>query len=224
MLILIALIIVSIIILLLARIEIDISYKRMNVDDRLSIILKFFKIKLYEFEISMIDISKSEKGYGLNLIANKLKKKTSDEGHGFIHFETILNVYDDIKYYYRLYTSTFNDIKRSLARTSIIEKFDMKVEIGAFDHALTGVSSGLIYALMWNVFCLIANNIKTKKHEILVKPRFDINIFKLDLFCIFTMRIGNIIYVVIRLVLLYIRHKILKIKKNKKAEINLNIN
>lgn len=209
---------------LLSRVRIEITYKRLNEDDKLSIILKFLKIKFYEFEISMIDISKGEKGYGFKLKANKFKKAPEDEGHGFIHFKTIKNIYNDFKNYYRLYTETLNSTRKSLIRGSKVERFEINAEIGVFDNALTGISSGLIYALLWNIYCLIANNIKTEKHEIFVKPRFDINIFKLDLYCIFTIRIGNIIYVVISLAILYIIHLILNRKKFKKSDINLNIN
>lgn len=209
---------------LLSKIDIEFEYKRKNEDDRLTIRLIFLCIKIYVFDISMIDISKSEMGYGFKLASNRKKKRLKNKDNEFIHFDTLINFYKDIKKYYRIYTNTLNDIIHILKKTAIIKKLDIKVEIGAFEHALTGIASGIIYALLWNIFCLIANNIKTKKHKILVSPRFDVNVFRFDFFCIYTIRIGNIIYVAVRLVILLIIHKIISNKKMKKANVNLNIN
>lgn len=212
------------ILILLSTIEIEIEYKRENVNDSLTVTLKYLSIKLYEFDISMIDFSKGENGYGFKLSSSKFKKKPEDEGDSFVHFETIINLFNDIKKYYKLYSKTLNDITKRLRKSIIIRKLDIKVEIGTFEHALTGIVSGMINALLWNILSLVSNNVKTKIHKALVNPRFDKNIFKLNLFCIFTIRIGNIIYVVIRLVLLYVIHKILNINKNKKTNNNLNVN
>ena len=183
-------VVIIIISLLLSRLVISLEYKRNNLKDRLEITISYYKVIKHTFHLSIVNISKTDKEYGFKITTNFNKQQ-----EGFIDFKTISKIIKKFKFYYKLYKSLMDKIFKLFKDVIVVKKVNANVELGLQDNALTGIAVGVVYAILWNIFAAIFGNIKIKKHELLVNPNFKDLLIKVHISCIFTITLGNIIYI-----------------------------
>lgn len=195
----IVILIILLVSLLLSQIKVLVTYNRHNLDDRLEITISYLKVLKHTFHLSILDISKTDKNYGF-----KIKSSLKKEQEGFIDFKTIINKIKQFRLYYRLYTKTMDKIFKSLRRGTIAKDINIKVELGMIDNILTGIAVGSAYSLIWTLFGMASGYVKIKKYKLTVNPNFKDLLLIIQISCIFTIRLGNIIYVGFCILFLFI--------------------
>ena len=107
-----------------------------------------------------------------------------------------------------------NQIKKSLSvlnnlfkKNLIIKEFKLYVKEGTGDACHTA----LLYGLLWNIAALISKEIiikyNVKSKEIKIDADFKEKIWKLNLHCIFSLKIVNIIFMCKELIIYYLKNK-----------------
>lgn len=175
---------------LLSRIKIDVTYRRLNKDDRLDVTVSYLYILKYKFHLSFVEISKYENELGF-----KIKSSLKNKEEGFIDFKSVIQAVKRYKLYYKIYTRIFIKMLKAFKKGLIISKNDICLEVGLNDNALTGTLIGLLYATLWSLFGIARSSLDIDSTNIKINPNFNRLIFELEILCIIKMRIGNIICV-----------------------------
>ncbi|HEX3030362.1 MAG TPA: DUF2953 domain-containing protein, partial [Clostridia bacterium] len=120
---------------------------------------------------------------------------------------------DKIKNFRELVKSIIK-IKILLRKKLTLKDYSLDIEFGAGDAFYTGILSGMIWAAVGAFTSYIVNTFKTCKKHVDVKTDFNQFKFRVELHCIFNIRIVNIIVVVIKLYL----HNLKKKRKKRNAK------
>lgn len=192
---------VVLILMALSKIKVIIQYKRTNSDDRLEVTISYLKYLSHKFHVSFIDIAKIDKEFGFRI--NTSYKKHSE---GFVDFKSVKNFSDNFKKLYKIYKSFFKKINRVIKNGLHIKKLHSTFEVGVLDNVYTAILVGIMHALLWNVFCLINNFKKVNNHKLAIIPNYKDLTIKIKIDCIFTFKVGNIIYVGFLCILLGMIH------------------
>lgn len=188
-----------IIFLLIARINILLEYNREGLNDNL--VLSVFALKgllKYKFEIPLIDLEKSGIKFQKLTQKGKVEKKAQGE-KGFAKFQKIFDQIKDIKNFYNANRSKICDIKEYLKERLVCREFRLEIELGTDDACYTGILSGIAWSAAGVIVSFIENNYSLLKKSVRVKPKFNENYFSIDLYCIFNIKIVNIIVVGIKI-------------------------
>lgn len=208
---------------LFSRVRIYLEYVRHGEDDLIEINLSYLKLLKYSFDVSLIDIAKHHDEFGFKFISDIVRKKRKKSDEGFIDLKTIINKLKKIKRFYNYYKNSIDDILTTFNNGTNYEKINIKIEEGTGEPAYTGIVGGIVYSLVYSIFGFVSNKIRIINHSIKIIPNFNKPIFKINIDCIFTIRIGNIICVGIRLILLLLLHRNYSSKNNSNS-LNTNIN
>lgn len=195
-------IVLLLLLIILSKIEIVSIYKRDNEDDVFEITITYLKFIKYRFVVSFAGIIMGDKHIGIKLILNAFRRKNTQAQKEYISFNALIKRVKEIVDYYKTYRHTFKNIFEYLKRKIIIYKIGCQIEMGLFDPACTGVVTGLVYAIVHNIFTFISYIVRIKNKEINIIPNFNHQMLKIKSYCIFTISIGNIIYVCMRVLLL----------------------
>lgn len=100
----------------------------------------------------------------------------------------------------RRYSRKYRKFMTQLFVNIYCEKLYWKTTIGLEDAALTGLGSGLLWAMKGLIVAILHNRIKVAcRPEINVVPVFGHNHFEIDFSCIFRIRLGNVITATVNL-------------------------
>lgn len=124
----------------------------------------------------------------------KEKQKTDTELHDkYIHLKQLYHL--------------FSIIKKYLNKKLEISDLKIKFEIGTGDACYTGIAAGMAWSLIGTAISTITSTFKTKKFNCKVLPDFNKRTVKLDLDCIFTIKIVHIIVVALKMLIYYLKNK-----------------
>lgn len=197
--------------LCIIRINILIEYLRDGIDDH--IIISFYilsgKLKL-KYEIPFIDIEKR----GIKFRKYKeMGKKEADikKDKGRFNFSDIFEKIKFFKRYYEENKGLICNICNYLKRRLVLKELNIDIEFGTGSAFYTGLFSGVVWTIIGIFTSYMANSFKTYKKCANVKPDFVNEKFKVDLYCIFTVKTVHIIVVGVKIIL-YILSKKISIK------------
>jgi hypothetical protein len=172
--------------LMFVKINILIEYNRKGKDDNL--ILSFFALSgllKYKYEAPTVDFRK--KGARFNWLSEiGGKEKDSKRITSFL----------DISDLFRRFEVLRKAFERYVKKRLLVKDFKLHINLGTGDAFYTGIASGSVWALAGMITAFICNNFDVEKKTIIVKPHFSEKIFEIDLFCIFNLRIVNIISII----------------------------
>ncbi len=189
----IAIIVLIIIILYTARANITLDYILNGLDDDISIRLTALKgLIKYDFKLPV-------------------KKKPSEEIEKRSRIDALT---DKIKNFSEFVRSIIK-IKILLRKKLTLKDYSLDIEFGTGDVFYTGILSGMIWAAVGAFTSYVINTFKTCKKHVDVKTDFNQLKFRVELHCIFNIKIVNIIVVVIKLYLHNLKKKIKKRKVKK---------
>ena len=79
----------------------------------------------------------------------------------------------------------------------------LSLSFGLYDAALTGIATGAVWTLLYELLGLISTIALIEKHSFNVDPVFDKAVFKAEGICIFSFRPVNIIGILIHILRKY---------------------
>ncbi len=193
---------------LLIKVNILLEYLRNGWNEH--IIISFFVLRgliKYKYEIPLVDLEKD----GLKF--RKVKEKGSDEKDikdekEFVKFKRIYENYKALRRFYYQNIESICNIRSFLRGRLVLRKFDLKVALGTGDACLTGLVAGLIWSLAGIVVSWLENSFKTDARSVDVKVDYMEKKFKIDLYCIFNIKIVHIIVVGFKLSLSLLNTKL----------------
>lgn len=178
-----AAVLILLFILLFIKVNIIIEYSKNNGNDNLALsIYTLSGIVKYKYEVPLVEFRK--KGIKLRWISEKGKKEKDK-----YKLSSFLDLGD-------LYSS-FNILKEAfqkyIKKRPVIKDLRLKVRFGTGDAFYTGILSGCVWTLAGLITAFLCNNFKVLKKEVKVQSEFSKEVLNIDVSCIFTLRIVNII-------------------------------
>lgn len=195
-----SLIFIMAIIILAVRLKILVEYNRNNSDDNL--VISFFMLKgliKYKYEAPVADFK--NKGLRLKWISKYGKKeKRKKKKRSFINLR---GLYERRK----MIRSVF---EKYLKGRAVLENLSIEIEYGSEDASCTGIITGLIWSAVGMLDVLFTNNFSILKKRIRVQPDFTRKVLIIDVYCIITTRIVNIIIMALQVLFDIISAKLIK--------------
>ena len=176
-----AIILLIILLFLLLPAGIRISYgKSKNADIELKLLWGLVKIPLKP-------TAKQDK-------AEKTKQSDTPEEKDKSFFEGLNNISRIIKIINKTYSKSREYVYKRM-------KADVTVNItfGLYDAALTGIATGAIWTLLYEILGLISTSAQIQKHSFNVDPVFDKALFEADGLCVFKFIPVNVIGILIHI-------------------------
>ncbi|QXM06070.1 DUF2953 domain-containing protein [Crassaminicella indica] len=181
-------------ILFFISVIIDIRILKDNKDDK--IILEFktlFSLVKYKMEIPFLDLAMKKNGSPFLKMSSEIKKgqidESIDEKKSIISLDEMKKINNKIK---RFYHSYHNVIQYMLSKIKISD-FLWITEFGMKDAAITGMISGIFWAVKGYIISILRNNMNCNKTTLNIVPIFNREVFKTTLHCIIKVKIGYII-------------------------------
>lgn len=197
--------------LMITKLKFSIEYKRDKENDLLKITVVYLKYLKKSFTVPLIDIASYDGQFGLKYLFGKRKKV--HHGTEYIDFDSIINLIKKVKEYYRVYKHTFDEVIEQLKKKIKFDYIMIRAAIGLYDPAATAIATGFAYSIISNILSYISSKIMVKSCETNVTPNFKDEEFEINLFCIFKVRIGNIIYVSLRAIFVFLYYKFFNTKE-----------
>ena len=178
---------------------------------RIQIILggeNFADVTLYFFGGLLkipIDLKEKEKSQS----KDKSKKKHLKSSEESDNEKADKNFFDGINNIFRIVNIIKKTYTRSRAyvRKRINADVTVNISFGLHDAALTGIATGAVWTLLYELLGLISTVALIGKHSFNVDPVFYKALFKADGLCIFRFRPVNIIGILIHVLLKYSKVK-----------------
>ena len=169
----------------------------------------FADIKLFFFGgVLKIPLKPKEKKSN-NSQESKPKESQSEEQKDKSFLEGINNIFRIVNTIRKTYSQS-----REYVSKRIGADLTVNITFGLYDAALTGIATGAVWTLLYELLGLISTVALIEKHSFNVNPVFDKALLKADGICIFKFRPINIIGVLI--------HILRKYKKVKAEITNVN--
>lgn len=185
------------------KIYIKLNYRRKAADDQLSVDVYFIKhFFTYHLDVPVVRIMsfnglpwlKSEVEGGEEEVDTNPKRERR-------FAENMVDIYrnrprkwrrivKDFKHYTKLYNKFIERIMRRLT----CEKISWQTRFGSDDAAVTSMGAGLFWLLKSQIYAFLKRRVKfAAKPEFQVIPVFSAIAFDVELECIFSIRLGNVI-------------------------------
>lgn len=126
--------------------------------------------------------------------AEKTKQSDTPEEKDKSFFEGLNNIARIIKIINKTYSKSREYVYKRM-------KADVTVNItfGLYDAALTGIATGAIWTLLYEILGLISTSAQIQKHSFNVDPVFDKALFEADGLCVFKFIPVNVIGILIHI-------------------------
>ncbi|RJR10472.1 DUF2953 domain-containing protein [Candidatus Parcubacteria bacterium] len=200
----------ALIIFMNTRAKIVIEYLRNDKDDH--IVLSAFAlggIINYKYEIPLIDLGL--KGIKSRKVKKKGgKEKVESRENKMLGLNEIADRYKYLKDLYKSNKLLFKYLKKR----ALADKFELFFEVGTGDACSTGIISGTVWAFAGMIDSFFSNNFRIKRKKVRVNPNFVEKVFKVDLLCIFSIKVVHIIVVAFKILYKLIRDRL--IRKNRR--------
>ncbi len=216
---------IIIVFILFFKIDISIEYLRKEQNDNL--VIGLFK-KLIKIDIPFVDVDKKEGSWGIKFLRRfrtKKDKNIDERQKSRITFSQMRKQIEAGKEFYYTYQTTFNRAHKYLKRKIECSNFTLNVNFGVGDAAITGVTTGLIWGILYNILSILSNIIEFKHTDIKINPDFNDAKIDIELKGIFAIRIVhiiNVLFVILFSLIDILLKKAIKGKVNKeKSKQNL---
>ncbi len=194
-------------IICLVKLNIVVEYSRQGINDHF--VLSFFilnKIIKYKYEIPKLDAGK--KGIKYRKIKKKGKKeKDVSNNKDKTAYGDIIAKFERFRNLLNKYNMLISRIYKYLKCRLHIKKIDINISIGMDNAHHTAVLIGLCWSAVGLLVSFLHNKLNIMEKTINIKPDYMGKKFKVDLFCIFSVRIGHIIIVGLIILINIIRNK-----------------
>lgn len=170
---------------------------------KLNIVIEYVKDRQTDKLVFVFSVLKGIFEFRYAIPKSKKKKKKQMDGFSEIYLKI-----RQIKAFYE----SNKMFKIYLGRKLVLEEFNLKIKAGINDACLSGIMTGVLWSIAGSITAYLSSNFKVMKKHIDIKPEFAENVFKLDLYCIFSIRIVNIIIVGLKMLPYFIRNR-RKVKK-----------
>jgi len=175
-------------------VKVQFMYKREENNDYLEVILSILKYLKIKKQIPIINVDKKDEELGI-----QMDDKERDK---FLDFKTIIKNKDFIFEIIKSNSGRFKSLGKDFNKSVILEHLDVNLEYGFNDQVYTGLLFGIISCAIWSIFSYITYKIRTVSHNINIIPNFNNQCFEIKFDCIFRIKIGNIIYISIQIMLI----------------------
>lgn len=194
--------------LFLIPIKIKVNLHRVDRDDEISVqVSTLLGLIKYKLSIPYLDIIMGHEEFPKLGIKTKLRLskkdqpiKGSEDTKTFEEFKTMLQRLED----YSKYLSLLKNVLYALLQKLHIKNFRWITEIGSADAAVTGILTGILWMIKGQFLSFIKNTFQIDEVSININPHFNKLVFKTELCCIISIKIGHIINAGIKIAYLLI--------------------
>lgn len=148
---------------------------------------------------------------GINLLNKKKKKHQEDKKTDADKKEETQNKKSVFEKLYDIYTE-FNKVKYTyyysqdfIRKRIVFKKLNVDVSFGMSDAAKTGIATGAIWGLLYNMLALLTKIVTVKNHNFNVEPDYNSEKFLFSANGIINFRLVNIISILIFVLIKYIK-------------------
>jgi hypothetical protein len=189
----------------------EVYYKRIQQNDIL--IIKFIILNCLLFELKIPELYSSfNKLNSRFLIFNmSLSDNTNQLAEHEVEIKKPVNYINDFSRLLEKFSKTayanikpLKQITQQLYKRITCHKIAWSTELGLNNAASTALTTGFLWYIKNNIYRNIKHNVKLtdKAPNLMVKPRFDNPCLNTYLMCIFTIRLGHIIFTGIKFIVL----------------------
>lgn len=86
---------------------------------------------------------------------------------------------------------------RLLRKYASVEEINLSINVGTGDAAITAVSTGALWAVVYSLLGTVGSVVYIKKHNVAINPCYQQSVFEAEGKCIFKSRLVHIISIVI---------------------------
>lgn len=194
------------ILLIIAKINVDIKYVHSNDDDKLNVKVNLWNIPIYRMSAPLIKIDENSASIVVaekqSLGGGKATEKSGDEKKVKITFEEILDLLKEAKEFLKHVVGFHKIVRRFLGHVSVRE-LEWRSNVGIGDAAMTGVLSGVVWSIKGIFVGMISNYMNMKQSpRVEITPNFHSAISQTYFKCMISFRLGQAIVAA----LLIVRH------------------
>lgn len=138
--------------------------------------------------------------FGFNIKLNKDGKKkdtkpekSNENQNSQDEDRTFLQKAKEIKNSFDIIRNTISDSEKNIKKTVNIKEINLKINFGLSDAAITGISTGILWAALYSVFAFLTRKFTVNKHDFKIDPIFNKTIFTIAGDGIIYARLVNII-------------------------------
>lgn len=192
-----AILLIILVVMLLVKIDFRVEYRKTNEDDRFRFsILK----RIIKYEITLFDVSTEKETWGFRLlhkIKTKKEKTVKPEETKFLSIEQIKKYIENVRFVYSVYGKVYKKVNSYLRRKIVCHELIFKLDFGLGDAAVTGVTTGAVWGTAYNLLSVLHHHMIIKKTDIRITPDFNDQKMEIRFYGIFTVKIVNIIIVLV---------------------------
>lgn len=188
-----AVLLVIMALILIAKLNIVVEYNKDGHDD--NFVLSFFiygGLVKYKYEIPKMGVK------GRGLLYKKIVKKNKtkkDDKKKYMGFSELIEKIEEFKQFRVKYNEILSDVQKYLKCKIRIQKLNLSVFAGTGNAMYTGILSGLLWTGTGILISFLRGLADIKENKIEIKPDFVGKKLKIDLYCIFKVRIVHIIVI-----------------------------
>lgn len=190
-------------VVLIIPINTKVNFKTLNRDANFEMRISIFNFKIYDKQIDYSTINKKQSK------KDKKLKRTAIEQFKFIfkqseeiikkkHIRTYLYAFDRAKPWLKM---SFKHTSKNLK----LKQVYLEIEQGTGDAALTAVLHGAVWSILGSMNSILSNTFNVEWKKINTIANFSNKLLKIEFNCIFCIRIANIIYVAITLLIGFLK-------------------
>lgn len=187
-------IVLSILLISLLFLPIIINLQILKDDENDKIILDFktlFGIVKHKIEIPFVELSMGNKGkpYFKTEVEESENNEIIKDKKSTITIEEMKKLHRKIQRFIDLYFDVIEYVCKKMKVTDLV----WTTEFGESDAAVTGILTGIFWAIKGSFVSFINNKVKCNKVDLKITPEFNQQMFKTRFNCIISIKIGYII-------------------------------
>lgn len=166
---------------LISKVRISVAFTKKGKDNLISITVGWGLIR-YVYQIPRVDAN--EKG-----VKFYKKRKKRHDGKK----DSVVIRYGKVRLAYLKNKEKFRVLQKYLQYRLAIPEYSLKVGVGTEDAAITGIITGMLWALIGMADALVSHTFHIGKKSVNVQPDFSKDVLDINFRCIFQMKIVHII-------------------------------
>ncbi|MGE4282907.1 MAG: DUF2953 domain-containing protein [Clostridia bacterium] len=194
-----------IVIVIFLFLKLSIRIQLVHDEEKNKVIITLSVIKnIIKLNIPLIDTEDEKEFWGIRFfkkVMNKKDKQAKPKEKTSISFSKIQDTVKKGYSQFHSFKELLNPTRNYLRKRLVCSTFFLYLDFGAGDASLTGISSGFLWGICYNILSIIDSNMILKSHDIRINPTFNEVRLHVHLNCIFNIKIVHII--IIFFILLY---------------------
>lgn len=182
-------IVILLFLLLIIPINISLEYIRKKEEGRATLTISILR-RLINIKIPFNDIYKKQGLWGLKFLK---RKKGTQEREFPANLKEVKKNINQFLSDYPIYRQTLYSTKDYLRKKVVCSNLVFKMDMGLDDAALTGIATGFVWGIVYNILSILSGFVNIKKTDIKIQPIFNEMVLGVDFYCIFTFRVVHII-------------------------------